>query len=205
VVLFSILNVEAAISARCGDEAMAAELAMAAERMEQSQSFARLQELLAELPAATVSSVGEGTLARDSPDLAAVLRKLAVQTEAVRLQRRFAKQALSFHVGRISRVADDYVVVTTEGKLSLAVPLSLARAAYRDQIGDCLGVINTQVDERELIVRAVPGIDLGQERGESYSPFARARGFERISAADAAYLRGAPAPITIRIPVAIEQ
>src|SRR5262245_22193855 len=42
VVLFSILNVEAAISARCGDEKMAVGLARAAERMEQSKSFARL-------------------------------------------------------------------------------------------------------------------------------------------------------------------
>ena len=128
-----------------------------------------------------------------------------MRTEAVRLQRRFTKHASRFDVGRISNVTDGYVVVTGEGRSSFAVPRHLARAAHREQLGDCLGVINGQADNRELIVRAVPGIDLSRDQAAAYSPFTRVKGFERVSAADAAYLRGSPVPFTISIPVVIER
>jgi hypothetical protein len=156
-----------------------------------------------------LSGEHRGFAGRRSPpedsDLAPILRALALQTATTRLQRRFTKRALAFHVGRISSSTEGYVVVTNEGGLSVAVPRVLARAAHRERIGECLGVINSHVDERELIVRAMPGIDVSQEHDEPYSPFARVDGFERISASDEAYLRGRPAPLTIQIPVAIDQ
>ena len=39
----------------------------------------------------------------------------------------------------------------------------------------------------------------------SYSPFARVEEFQRISEADAAYLRGEPLPLTISIPVEVDR
>lgn len=39
----------------------------------------------------------------------------------------------------------------------------------------------------------------------SYSPFARVEEFQRISDADAAYLRGEPLPLTISFPVEIDK
>jgi hypothetical protein len=205
LVVFSILNVEAAISARRGKATTATLFAKAAARVEASNAFARLREILVKYPTSVASSVIEAALVPEDADLAAVVRALAVQTEAVRLQRRFAKHALDFHVGRITSAAEGYVVVTSEAGLSLAVPRALARAAHRERVGECLGVLASLVDHRELIVRAVPGIAVGPERDDSYSPFTRARRFEHITTADAQYLRGKPAPLTIQIPVAIER
>jgi hypothetical protein len=205
LVVFSILNIEAAICARCGEATTASLFAQAAARIEASRAFVRLQEFLSHCPASTVASLVEGALVPEASDLAPILRALALQTATTRLQRRFTKRALAFHVGRISSSTEGYVVVTNEGGLSVAVPRVLARAAHRERIGECLGVINSHVDERELIVRAMPGIDVSQEHDEPYSPFARVDGFERISVSDEAYLRGRPAPLTIQIPVAIDQ
>ena len=203
--VFSILNIEAAICARCGEATTAASFARAAARIEASGAFVRLQGFLSQCPASTVPSLVEGALIPEDSDLTLVLRALALQTATIRLQRQFARHALAFHVGRISSSTEGYVVVTNEGGQSVAVPRGLARAAHRERIGECLGVINSHVDERELIVRAMPGIDVGREHAEPYSPFARVDGFERINAADQAYLRGRPTPLTIQIPVAIEQ
>ena len=204
LVVFSILNIEAAMWARCGEATTAASFARAAARIEASGPFVRLQAFLSQCPASTVPSLVEGALLPDDSDFALVLRALALQTATIRLQRQFAKHALPIHVGRISSSTEGYVVVTNEGGRSVAVPRGLARAAHREQIGECLGVINS-VDERELIVRTMPGIKVGPEHAEPYSPFARVDGFERINAGDEAYLRGRPAPLTIQIPVAIEQ
>jgi hypothetical protein len=205
VVVFSILNIEAAMCARCGEATTAASFAKAAARIEASATFVRLQVFLSQWPASAVSSLVEGAHVPEDSALALVLRTLALQTATVRLQRRFAKHALACHVGRISSSTEGYVVVTNEGGLSIAVPRGLARAAHRERIGECLAVINSHVDARELIVRAMPGIDVGRDRAEPYSPFARVDGFERINATDAAYLRGRPEPLTIQIPVTIEQ
>jgi hypothetical protein len=204
VMLYSMLNVDAAVCARCGDVATAVKLAKAAGRLEHGGSFIRLQKLLADLPPATVSSIAGGTLAEGLADLTAVLRKLALQTEAAR-HGRPVRPLHSFLIGRISQATGDYVVVTTDENHSFAVPRDLARAANRDRVGDCLGVISSPTDDRGLIVRAVPGIDLGPDEHERYSPFARPKGFERISAADAAYLRGTPTPPRVLVPVSIER
>jgi hypothetical protein len=80
----------------------------------------------------------------------------------------------------------------------------LAERVPELQPTQCLAIINSQLDARELIVQAVPGIDLTSEAKVPYSPFGRTKGFERISAADAAYLRGTPQPLAIRVPVTIE-
>ena len=138
------------------------------------------------------------------PELTSALRTLAARTETIRRRYRVHESVLSFHIGRISRVAEQYVVVTNERGASLAVPRGLARAAHRERLGECLGIVNTPVGDREMIVRAVPGLELHRAGGESYSPFARPGGVERISEAEAAYLRGIPVPLTVRIPVAIE-
>jgi hypothetical protein len=204
LVLFSILNVEAAMCARCGEETTAASFANAAARIEASAAFLRLQGFLSQSPTSAVSSLVEGAHVPEESAIALVLRTLARQTATVRLQRRFAKHAPAF-LGRISSSTEGYVVVTNEGGLSIAVPRGLARAAHRERIGECLAVINSHVDARELIVRAIPGIDVGREHAEPYSPFARVDGFERINATDAAYLRGQPEPLRIQIPVTIEQ
>jgi hypothetical protein len=202
VVLYSVLNVEAAICARCGDEAAAVAFAKAADRLERSQHFARLRELLSQLRSSEVSSCAAGEIDPASV-MTEALTRLALETETVRRQRRFAKYALHTRLGLISDVAAHHVVLTSKDEPSIAVPRQLARAAHRERIGECLGVINSPVDDRELLVRALPGIDLRPARRARYSPFERVKGFERVSAADAAYLRGTPAPLTITMPITI--
>ncbi|HEY6728767.1 MAG TPA: hypothetical protein VI197_32370 [Polyangiaceae bacterium] len=203
IVVFSVLNLDAAIYARRGDEAMAAEMAKAAASLEGCTTFAQLQTSLAEHPRAVVSSIAEGELAAASP-FVELIRTLAMKTAEVRRQHHFDKLASWYHVGRISTVAEGYVVVDGEGKQSF-VPRSLARAVFRERVGECLAVMNSPVDDREMIVRAVPGIELDPEK-DSYSPFARpAAGFQRVSAADLAYLRGVPRPLAITIPITIER
>jgi hypothetical protein len=126
-----------------------------------------------------------------------------MKTAAVRLQRRFARLR-SYHVGRISSVAEAYVIVDGGGKQSF-VPRDLARAASRERVGECLAIMNGPIDGREMIIRAVPGIAL-EPKEDSYSPFARpAAGFQRVSATDLAYLRGVPKPLAITIPITIER
>jgi hypothetical protein len=203
VVVFSVLNVDAAICARCGDVTLAAAIAKAAARMEEDPTFVRLQTSLAEHAAGVVSSIAEGELAAANP-FVDLIRQLATKTAAVRLQHRFAKLAAWYHVGRISSVAEAYVTIEGGGKQSL-VPRNLARAVFRERVGECLAIMNRPVDGREMIVRAVPGITLEPKR-DSYSPFERpASGFQRVSAADLAYLRGVPKPFEITIPITIER
>ncbi len=203
VVVFSALNVDAAICARCGNESMAVAMARAAERLEKSPTFVRLQARLAEHPPAVVSAIAEGQLPAAGP-LVDVIRQLAMRTAAVRRQPRFAKLATWYHVGRISSVAEAYVIVDGGGKQSL-VPRSLARSVFREGVGECLAVMNSPVDDREMIVRALPGIELNTKKG-SYSPFARPEGgFQSVSASDLAYLRGIPSPLQITVPITIER
>ena len=203
IVVFSVLNVDAAICARCGDEGMAAEIATAAARLEKSRTFVHLLTRLAELPPAVVTAIAGGELAAAGP-FVDIIRQLAMGTAVVRQQRRFAKLASWYHVGRISSVAEAYVIVDGGGKQSF-VPRSLAHSVWRERIGECLAVMNGPVDDREMIVRAAPGIELEAERG-SYSPFARPEGgFQSVSAADLAYLRGIPRQLQITIPITIER
>jgi hypothetical protein len=213
VVLFSVLNVDSAICARCGDVSTAVEITKAAARLEASSLFVRLQEALAEHPLQLVSSIAGGELVAAGP-FVDLVRQLAMTTAAVQRQRRFAKLASWYHVGRISSVAESYVTIDGGGKQSF-VPRNLARAVFRERVGECLAIMNGPVESREMIVRALPGIPLDDERtttkhsasrARSYSPFARpATGFQRVSAADVAYLRGAPKPIAITIPITIER
>lgn len=203
VVVFSVLNVDAAICARCGDAATAAEMAKAAARLEQSPMFVRLLARLAEHSPADVSLIAEGELAAAGP-FVDVIRQLAMRTAAVRRQRRFAEFMSSYHVGRISSVAEEYVIVDGGGKQSF-VPRSLARSVFRERVGECLAVMKSPVDDREMIVRAVPGIEL-EPKNVSYSPFARPEGgFQSVSASDLAYLRGVPRPLAITIPITVER
>ncbi|MGC4089864.1 MAG: hypothetical protein QM756_18655 [Polyangiaceae bacterium] len=203
IVVFSVLNVDAAICARCGDEDMAAEVARAAARLEGSRIFVDLRARLAELTPSVVTAIAEGELAAAGP-FVDIIRQLATGTAAVRRQRRFAKLASWYHVGRISSVAEAYVIVDGGGKQSF-VPRSLARSVSRERVGECLAVMNSPVEDREMIVRAVPGIELGVEK-KSYSPFARPEGgFQSVSVRDLDYLRGIPRPLQITVPITIER
>ncbi|MEZ4223546.1 MAG: hypothetical protein R3B13_21540 [Polyangiaceae bacterium] len=204
-VVFSALNLGAAICARNGDAQTALAFAAAAQRIEESIAFARLVKIFAQLPASTVSQIVEAARLPEVDELTSVVRALAARTERVRLQRRFAGQRFDVHLGRISSAAEGYVVVTSESGLSVAIPQILARGAHRERVGECLAVIKSQIHARELIVRAVPGVALDPELDKPYSPFDRVPGFEPINRADADYLRGQPVPLTIQVPVSIEQ
>lgn len=202
VVVFSELNVDAAVCARCGDLEMAVAIAKAATRLEHDLEFVRLQKSLAEHALRVVALVAAGQVATDDPFLG-LIRRIATKTALVRQQRRFAKLASWYHVGRISAVAEGYVVIDGGGKQSL-VPRNLARAAFRERVGECLAIMNGPVDGRERIVRAVPGIALEPGAG-SYSPFARPPGgLQRVSSGDLAYLQGVPIPTQIPVPITIE-
>ena len=163
--------------------------------------------MLVQFPAARVPGIATGTIDSNNAELAGLLRLLAAETDRVRQQRRFARWLSQFHVGRVSSVEQTYVIIfnASSSWRSLAVPRELARSAHRDRVGDCLAVINSQMHESEVIVRAMPGIDLSSVEEPPFSPFARSGGFERVTEADMAYLRGTPEPLTLHVPITIDQ
>lgn len=206
ITLFSALNVDAALAARSGHETLALSFARAAERIEASRPFSELVRLLSGLPAKQVNDVALGVVESDWPELDEAVRKVAVLTHEVRTRGRLAKAKSAFVAGRVSQTASGFVVVTTEVS-SLAVPRELARAAHRDRIGDCLAIHTDKVDERGVVIRAVPGVDLQEQvkAAPRFSPFRRGAPVDSIDEADAKMLRGRPAPLIIRVPVVIEE
>jgi hypothetical protein len=203
--IFSVLNVDAARLAREGEAAAAAALAKAAARLEEGAAFLRLGKLLRGRRAADVSAAVEGEVPEDRwPELHGALRIVARETKADRARQPSTTRSAEVVTGKISESNPDFLVLLAASGLRTAVPRWLAHSAHREKVGDCLALVSDRLDDRQMVVNAVPGIDVSARAPErGFSPFGRAAPVGRLTRADARLLSRAPAPLRILIPVSI--
>jgi hypothetical protein len=204
VTLFSVLNVEAARLAREGDHRDAATVAEAAGAIEAGDSFRRIKQLLTGRTVDEVSAfVDGGAREEDSPELLGLLRLVAAETRATR-GRMSARVTLSEVVtGRISEEQASYCVLTAESGARTAVPRWLADAAKRGRLGDCLALVTEKLGAQQLVVNALPGLEMSEHTPAVFSPFGRSARVNSLTRADASRLARKPAPLTIVVPVSI--
>lgn len=199
VTIFSALNVDAARLAREGRARSAAALARAASRVESSRTFARLARLLSGRTAREVSSVVDGVV--HEPELLESLQDIARATLAAREAAR-SPSGVDVVAGTIAGTVDDVFVLDGPHGEKTMVPRWLAQAAHRDEVGDALALVTEKLDDTQMVVKAVPAIDVTPR---SASPFGRAAPMRTLTASDARLLSGAPAPIRVLVPVTIER
>lgn len=198
--LFSSLNVTAARLAREGRSQPAKAIAQAAARVERSPAFAELSRLLSGQTATVVAQVLNGHQP-DWPALTAVLRSVARVAEGELSRRPVDDGVVEIRIGRVAEVQSEYLVLEgDEGRT--AVPINLARAAHRDDVGDCLALVSDQVDAQQMIVRAVPALELTAPR---FTPFGRSAAITTLTRHDERLLSGTPAPLRVLVPVVIER
>lgn len=89
----------------------------------------------------------------------------------------------------------NFVVLKTAHDGSTPVPTVLAKAAHRVNAGDCLALLTEDLEHGRMFVCAMPALDMRPRKPFTMtaSPYGRLKRVERISGADAAYLRGKPA------------
>ncbi|MBI2373807.1 MAG: hypothetical protein HYV07_07400 [Deltaproteobacteria bacterium] len=203
--IFSVLNVDAARCARLGHPQRAKALAGAAAKIEASKEFLRLKALLAGKPSKEVASVVEGGIPEARwPEVHQLLRLVALATLLVRARPQLKRLECEVVAGRISESLSESLVLTAAGGLRMAVPRWLARAANREQVGDCLALVTERLDDR-MVVNAVPAIDLSQDRPHAeFSPFGRAAPVTMLTPSDVRLLSRVPEPLKILVPVTIE-
>jgi hypothetical protein len=85
------------------------------------------------------------------------------------------------------------------------VPLWMAGAARRDQVGDFLVLVADKLDGASAVVEAVPAIDIDDASGtDGFSPFGRNDARTRsITADDVRLLAGEPRALRVLVPVTI--
>lgn len=200
--IFSVLNVDAARLARDGEHRHAVSVAKAAEEIECSAAFVQLKQLLSGRSDSEVSAVLEGAAPETEwPDVHAVLKRIALETKSARA--RFSSKVHFSPVvtGRISEAQADVLVLTEEGGARTAVPRWLAHAAHRESLGDCLALMTERLDDQQMVVSAIPGIETGGK--PKFNPFGRGARVHALTDADAKKLAGKPSPLRILVPVAI--
>lgn len=201
--IFSVLNVDAARLAREGEHRGAAQLAGAAARVESSKGFLELKQLLSGHPLEEVSAVLEGGAPEDQwPDLHELLRQIARETKATRTRISPRVKLSGVVTGRVSEAQGGFVVLTAEGGARTAVPRWLAQSAHRANVGDLLALVTEKLDDQQMVVNALPGIETSRA-SPKFSPFGRRAKVHALTAADAKKLAGSPAPLHILVPVSI--
>ena len=201
--VFSVLNVEAARLAREGEHRGATTLAKAAATIEGSEEFLRLKKLLSGQLMKDVSAVIEGSAAEAKwPELHELLRLIARETKASRTRCSPRTSFSRIVTGKISEAQAGFLVLTGESGSRTAVPLWLAQSAYRANVGDCLALVTEKLASQQMVINAVPGIEVGRASAK-FSPFGRNAPVHTLTRADAKRLAGAPAPLKILVPVAI--
>lgn len=201
--IFSVLNVDAARLAREGEHRGAARLAKAAAAIEGSEKFLELKQLLTGHPLEEVSAVLEGaTPEADWPDLHELLRLIARETKAARSRVSPRVQLSEVVAGRISESKDGFLVLTAEGGARTAVPRWLAQSAHRESVGDFLTLVTEKLNDQQMVVNALPGIETSRPSSK-FSPFGRTAKVHALTAADAKKLVGTPGPLRILVPVSI--
>jgi hypothetical protein len=201
--LFSVLNVDAARLAREGAHRAAATLAKAAATIEAGEEFLRLKKLLSGHLMKDVSAALEGSAPEAKwPELHDLLRLIARRTKASRTRRSPPTSFFEVVTGKISEAQAGFLVLTGESGRRTAVPRWLAHSAYRVNVGDCLALVTEKLASQQMVINAVPGIEVGRASAE-FSPFGRHAPVHTLTRADAKQLSGAPAPLEVLVPVAI--
>jgi len=202
--IFSVLNVDAARLAREGEHLAATTLAKAAAAIEGSEAFLRLKRLLSGHLAKDVSVVLEGGVpAAKWAELPELLRLIARETKASRAHCLPRKRFSEVITGRISEAQESFLVLTCESGSRTAVPRWLAQSVHRVNIGDYLALVTEKLANQQMVISAVPGIEMGRPSAAKFSPFGRNAPVHTLTRADAKQLAGGPAPLRILVPVAI--
>jgi hypothetical protein len=207
---FSSLNVVAARMARRGNAPAAARVARAAADLEAGPEFAVLRSLLSKLPDREAEQVIGGLFPEDGPAaLAEALRAVASRTEQVRADDiLLSSPAEVVFAGRIAEVTNGFVLLAQVKETAAAttmVPLWMAGAARRDQVGDFLVLVADKLDGASAVVEAVPAIDIDTPEADGFSPFGRSDARARsITADDVHLLAGEPQALRILVPVTID-
>lgn len=202
--IFSVLNLFAARSAREGDKRAARAWARAAARVEKSATFTRVKALLTGKSIAEVSAAAHGAVSSAVPGLLEALREVARETRRLRAQQGAPGPHTEVVAGRILEVGREGLVLQAETGVRTLVPRWLGEAAQRSQVGDLLALVSDRLDSTQLVVEAVPAIDVSEAVAEGGSPFGRAAPVRDLTAADRRLLTGAPAPLELLVPVTIE-
>jgi len=208
---FSSLNVVAARLARRGNAPAAARVARAAADLEAGPEFAVLRSLLSKLPDREAEQVIGGQFPEDgSAALAEALRAVASRTEQVRANDiLLSSPAEVVFAGRIAEVTNGFVLLVdmeTARATATMVPLWMAGAARRDQVGDFLVLVADKLDDASAVVEAVPAIDIDDTpEAHGFSPFGRSDARTRsITADDVRLLASEPQSLRILVPVTID-
>lgn len=213
IVIYSSLNVDAARLARLGFQDEAAELASEALKVETSSAWRHMVELLAVGSEVEARDAVTGVAARGA--LGDLLRSVTRLTERARRRHKVLTTVYEITIGAVSESRRGYVVVRTTAGEDTAVPRWLAAGVARDKPGDLVALVHERLGTRKAILEAVPAIDVDGddqaaravpdvEDAAGYSPFDRADKRNRLSVADAPYVRGEPAPLRVLVPVTIE-
>jgi hypothetical protein len=204
---FSSLNVMAARLARRGNAPAAERVARAAADLEAGPEFAILRSLLSELPDRVAEQVVGGLLPENGPAaLTDALRAAASRTEQVRANDIvLSSPAEVVFAGRIAEVSDRFVLLVQGEGTATMVPLWMAGAARRDQVGDFLALVADKLGGASAVVEAVPAIDIDDATGtDGFSPFGRSDARTRsVTADDVRLLAGEPQLLRILVPVTI--
>lgn len=208
--IFSVLNVEAARLAREGLEKHAVVMARIAAQIESSSVFSRLEKLLGGRATEEVSSAVEGSVPEARwPELHQLLRLIARETKSALRSNANLYDPVSMNelrqvfAGRVHASKPEYLVLRDALGKETAVPRSLARAAHREEVGDFLAVITDRLDEGQMVVNAVPAIDIDEGSSRQFNPFSRNGTGGRISKADVRLLSRMPATLRVMVPVTI--
>jgi hypothetical protein len=209
---FSSLNVVAARLARRGNAPAAARVARAAADLEAGPEFAVLRSLLSKLPDREAEQVIGGLFPERGPAaLAEALRAVASRTEQVRANDiLLSSPAEVVFAGRIAEVTHGFVLLVEVKRTATAtttmVPLWMAGAARRDQVGDFLVLVADKLDGASAVVEAVPAIDIDDTpEADGFSPFGRGDARTRsITVDDVRLLAGEPRSLRILVPVTID-
>jgi hypothetical protein len=203
IVIYSSLNVDAARLARLGFHDEAADLAAEALKVETSETWQHMLEILATGSEDEAREAVSGVVHRDT--LGDLLRSVSRLTERARDRHKVLSTVYEITVGSVAESRPGYVVVHTTAGEDTAVPRWIAAGVARDKPGDLVALLHERLGARKAILEAMPAIDVDDsETASDYSPFDRADVRNRLSSADAPYLQGEPAPLRILVPVTIE-
>ncbi len=207
-VLYCSLNVDAARLARMGHAASAVEAAQAAGRVEAGPNFIRLKRLLRPLSEVQRQAVldGKTPAGEQGAELTELLGTLAQEIAGIASGLPSSGDQFA---GEVSERRGDNVVVSASDGTRTAVPLWLAEAAHRDQVGDRLILVSVRLDNRQALVQVLPGIAVPVQRASAeptatFTPFARDRRVLEVSRDDIALLHGTPQPLWVLVPVTVE-
>ena len=201
--IFSVLNMDAARLAREGEHRGATTLAKAAATIEASAEFLLLKQFLTGHSIKDVSAVLDGgTEEAQWTDVHELLKRLARETNSTRARCSPKVKLSEVFAGKLSRERG-LLILNADGGGRTAVPPSLAKAVHRENVGDCLALETEQLDDHQMVVNALPGIDTGPASAPGFSPFGRNARVHALTKADAKRLAGTPAPLRILVPVAI--